>query len=156
MPSVASLWRRALIGRGVMTLGIVIYGFVPLLVDLGSTHALHPEWTPHARMHLVWLVVTNCAVALVALRYVWRAPWSKTSVSLAGVLSLCVLGGFFVSAATHPLYGGALHDPGGVPPVGAVDANLLGFAIALALVTVGWLLAPSTSPEAASDRAPGR
>lgn len=146
MPSEASS-RRALIGRGAMTLGIAIYAFVPLVVDLGSTHALHPQWPPHARMHLVWLVVTSCAVGLVALRFVWRTPWSRASASLAGLLSLCVLGGFFLSAATHPLYAGALHDPGGVPPVGPVDANLLAFTVALALVAVGWSLAPRTPAE---------
>jgi hypothetical protein len=53
--------------------------------------------------------------------------------------------GLYASAATTSLYGGALGDKGGVPPVmGVVDANLLGFSVAAVLLLAGWILARET------------
>mgnify|MGYP000942298968 CR=1 FL=1 len=126
-------------GRILMTVATAIYGLVPPMVDLGITHALHPDWTPHARLHMVWLVVTMSSVAALALYFIWWHSDRRFGVKAGGLLGLCVFGGFFVSAATAPLYGGSLHDKGGVPEVaGFIDANLLGFGVALALLLVGW------------------
>lgn len=127
------------IGRILMTVATAIYGVVPPIVDLGATHALHPDWTPHARMHMVWLIVTMSSIAVLAVYFIWRHPDRRFGVHMGGLLGLCAFGGFFVSAATAPLYGGSLHDKGGVPAVGGViDANLLGFGLAIALLLIGW------------------
>jgi hypothetical protein len=145
MPNQSSKSKGDVLGRSLMTAAVAIYGFVPVAVDLSPTHALHPDWTPHARMHLVWLVLTNFAVGLMALRLLWRRSRDRAALDLAGLLSLCVLGGFFASAAARSLYGGELSDPGGVPPVGPFDANILAFAVALALAATGWALARRAS-----------
>lgn len=130
------------IGRILMTVATAIYGLVPPLVDLGDTHALHPDWAPHARMHMVWLLVTMSSMAVLALYFIWRHPDRPFGVRMGGLLGFCAFGGFFVSAATAPLYGGSLHDKGGVPPVaGMIDANLLGFGVATALLLIGWRVA---------------
>lgn len=129
-------------GRIIMTLATLMYGVIPPLVDLTETHVFHPDWTPHARMHMVWLLGTNTAIALVALYFLWlHKSRLVVGVSLAGVLGLCVYGGFMLSAFTTPLYGGSMSDKGGVPPVLGVDANILAFSFALLLLIVGWLLA---------------
>ena len=62
---------RLTAGRVFMTFAILIYGAIPPLVDLNRTH---PDWTPHARMHLAWLVITNSSLSLVALGLLWRRP----------------------------------------------------------------------------------
>ena len=49
------------------------------------------------------------------------------------------------SASTISLYGGALSDKGGVPPVLGMDANIVVFSLALLLLLVGWLLAREKS-----------
>lgn len=129
-------------GRILMTLATAIYGLVPPIVDLGATHALHPDWTPHARMHMVWLLFTLSSMAVLALYFIWRHADRQFGVRMGGILGLCALGGFFVSAATAPLYGGSLHDEGGVPAIaGTIDANLLGFGLAVALLLIGWRVA---------------
>ena len=129
-------------GRVLMTLATLIYGVIPPIVDLGATHVLHPDWTPHARMHMVWLVATMSSMSLLALYFLWRHADRSLGVLMGGLLGMCALGGFFVSAATAPLYGGSLSDKGGVPDVaGFIDANLLGFGIAAAMLLVGWFLA---------------
>jgi hypothetical protein len=129
-------------GRVLMTLATLIYGVVPPIVDLGATHVLHPDWTPHARMHMVWLLSTMSLMSLLALYFLWRHADRSFGILMGGLLGSCALGGFFVSAATAPLYGGSLSDKGGVPDIaGFIDANLLGFGIAAALLLIGWLLA---------------
>ena len=58
---------------------------------------------------------------------------------MATALVGSILAGFFVAAATHPLYGGAFTDGGGVPPVfGGLDANIVSFS-GLALMVLGAL-----------------
>lgn len=134
--------RVVILGRIIMTLATLMYGVIPPLVDLTETHVFHPDWMPHARMHMVWLLCTNTAIALVALYFLWLHKSSlAVGVHLAGVLGLCVYGGFMLSAFTTPLYGGSMSDNGGVPPVLGVDANILAFSFALLLLLVGWLLA---------------
>lgn len=134
--------RIAILGRIFMTLATLMYGIIPPLVDLTETHVFHPDWTPHARMHMVWLLGTNTAIALVALYFLWlHKSRLAVGVPLAGVMGLCVYGGFMLSAFTTPLYGGSMSDAGGVPPVLGLDANILAFSFALLLLIVGWRLA---------------
>lgn len=130
------------LSRILITIATLVYGFVPLLVDLTETHVFHPDWTPHARFHMVWLISTNCALAFVALFVMWISRFDAlTRIRFAGVIGLCVLGGFFLSTLTKGLYGGSLVDPnGGVPPIMGLDANLVVFAPMLVLVVVGMFL----------------
>ncbi len=133
---------QVLLGRVLMSTATLIYGIIPLLVDLTATHVFHPAWTPHARMHMVWLLGTQSAIALVALHALWWQRRDRAGgVRLAGLLGVCVYGGFMLSAGTLALYGGALSDVGGVPPVMGMDANILGFSVALLMLLAGWFLA---------------
>jgi drug/metabolite transporter (DMT)-like permease len=63
--------KSAAAGRLLMTLCTVGYGFLPPFVDLGVTHVQHPDWTPHSRMHMVWLLATNFGVSVLALYLLW-------------------------------------------------------------------------------------
>jgi lipopolysaccharide export LptBFGC system permease protein LptF len=62
-------------------------------------------------------------------------------VRLAGILGLCVYGGFWLSALTVSLYGGALSDKGGVPPIMGMDTNVVVFLAAVLILLAGWFLA---------------
>ena len=137
--------------RILLTVATAIYGVLPLLADLSETHVLHPAWTPHARFHTVWLLATNSSLAALALFWLWRSSQAiERRLRHAGLLGLCVYGGFAISALTHRLYGGALADPDtGVPRILGLDANLVVFLPALALVAYAtWLgsKAPGASP----------
>ncbi len=134
-----------------MTVSLFMYGVVPPFVDLTPTHLLNPDWPPHARLHMLWLLMTNGLVGLVAFYLLWLERGRTASqVQLAGILGVCVLGGFFTSAAAMPLYGGSLTDPGGVSPVNGVDGNLVAFGLALGLLLTGWIVALRS--EAANDQ----
>jgi len=140
--SAEGIAKSMLAGRVLMTLATLIYGVLPPFVDLTETHVFHPEWTPHSRMHMVWLLGTNSAIAVLALYLLWfHKANSAFGARLAGILGLCVFGGFWLSAFTISLYGGALSDKGGVPPILGMDANIVVFSLALLLLLVGWFLA---------------
>ena len=57
--SLEGVSKSVLAGRILMILGTLMYGAIPPFVDLTETHVFHPEWTPHSRMHMVWLLGTN-------------------------------------------------------------------------------------------------
>ena len=134
--------KTSLAGRVLMTLATLIYGFIPPFVDLTETHVFHSEWTPHSRTHMVWLLGTSSAIAIMALYFLWLHRSNSTfGVRISGILGLCVLGGFWLSVFTIPLYGGALSDKGGVLPIVGVIPNVAGFSLALLLLLVGWYLA---------------
>ncbi len=125
-----------------MSIAILQYGLVPLIVDLSSTHARHPKWPKHARFHVVTQALTGSAIAAVAMYLLWSPKIQPgMGVCLAMVLSFCVLGAFFVSAAFRSLYGGSLSDEeGGVENKFGIDLNLLNFGFAGVLLVAGRLL----------------
>ena len=137
-----TILKSAAAGRVLMTFCTVGYGFLPPLVDLGRTHVQHPDWTPHSRMHMVWLLSTNFGVSVVAFYLLWfHGARATQGVRVAGLLRMCVYGGFLLAASTAPLYGGALSDRGGVPPVSGMDLNVLVFSLSLLILLAGWFLA---------------
>lgn len=134
--------------RVLITIVTLMYGIIPPLVDLTETHVFHPDWTPHARFHMVWLLATNSGLAILALYLMWMSRLEvQFRIKASGVIGLIVLGGFFVSALTSHVYGGSLVDPvGGVPPIMGIDANLVIFSPMLAMVMIGlWLSSKGSS-----------
>ncbi len=140
--SATALSRSANISRWLITVATLVYGFIPPIVDLTATHVFHPDWMPHARLHAVWQLATNSGLALLAFYLLWiRSSNGLLRIRMAGLIGLCVYGGFFVSALTHPLFGGALADEqGGVPTVMGLYGNVIAFTPMLMLVIIGlWL-----------------
>jgi hypothetical protein len=127
------------ISRVLITIATVVYGVIPLLVDISETHAFHPDWPAHARFHMVWLLGTNSTLAVLALYLMWISKIEgAVRARIAGLIGLCVYAGFIISTVTRESYGGALADSvGGVPPVMGMDANLLIFLPMLGLVLLG-------------------
>jgi hypothetical protein len=143
---------RELSGRALMTLATLIYGVIPLTVDLSPTHVLNPDWPAHARVHEVWLLSVGSSIALVALYFIWcYRRDTRLGVTLAGVLGVCNLGGFMFAAATADLYGGILVDPVTAPMmpgndmIAGVPANLFAFSLALVILLAGAVLALSAT-----------
>ncbi len=146
--SATALSGSAKISRWLITIATVCYGFIPPIVDLTATHVFHPDWMPHARLHAVWQLGTNSGLALLALYLMWiKSSNDLLRIRMAGLIGLCVYGGFFVSALTHPVFGGALADEqGGVPTVMGLYGNVIAFTPMLILVITGlWLSGRSVS-----------
>ena len=130
------------LGLTLMSLAILMYGVIPLFADLNRTHATNPRWPEHARFHVVTQVITTASIALVALWLLWSPGIERSlGVCIATVLSLCVIGGFFASAAFRSRYGGALSDTeGGIPKLRKFDLNSINFGAAAVLLIAGRLV----------------
>jgi hypothetical protein len=136
------------LARVLLTITVLGYGFATIKVDLNKTHAANPKWTPHARFHVVWQILSYTGIALIALYLIWIDE-SRTALLAAAALSVAVYAAFFIAVLTRPLYGGGLFDDNGYPPFRAPigpstwqwDPNVtvftgLAVVLALALVTL--------------------
>jgi hypothetical protein len=131
-----------LLGLVLMSVAILMFGVIPILADLNRTHATNSQWPAHARFHVVTQVITTSSIAAVALWLLWSPNIERNlGICIATVLSFCVIGGFFASAALRSRYGGALSDrEGGIPQFRNIDLNSLNFATAAVLIIAGRLI----------------
>jgi hypothetical protein len=98
---------------------------------------------------LVWQVLTQAGISVVALVLLWRAsPDYVLHLYLAAALIYVWLLTFFMTLASIKVYQGALRDVNGIEPfrfnilgkVREVDTNLFGVVLFTALNTVAALL----------------
>jgi hypothetical protein len=137
-----SIHKPGLPGLLLMTVATLVYGIIPPLVDLTETHVFHHDWTPHSRMHMVWLLGTNSLISITSLYFLWLHKSDRLfGVRLAGILGICVYSGFWLSAASMSLYNGSLSDKLGVPTFMGIDGNVITFSLALLILLSGWYLA---------------
>ena len=95
-------------GKYITTLCLIIGGIIPIIVDIGPSHLLNPDWDAHARVHEVWRLSTNFLIFILGIYLLWM----KKKERLPAFLSLCIHLGFVFSAATMSLYGGAATGEG--------------------------------------------
>ena len=133
-----------------LTLSALGYGLVTIKADFNKTHATNPAWTPHARFHVVWQILSYSGIALIALFLIWMpGPLPVERLYLAAALSVAVYGGFFVAVVARSIFGGALYDQNGYlpfrPPVGPAawrwDVNVTAFTVLSAISIIGLLAA---------------
>lgn len=108
-----------MIARITVTIGVLVFGALLPALEIGPTHVFNPDWPPHARLHEVWQLSTNSALAILCL---WLA-WRRRVVWLPCLIGLCVMGGVLVAHALEARYGGALLYAGG-PTASLLGANL--------------------------------
>ena len=131
-----------LIARVLLTLNTLGYSLGPVIADFNKTHATNPLWTPHARFHVVWQVLSYCGIGLIALWLIWSAgPPGKLWLAVA--LAVAMYAGFFATVFSMPRYGGSVADVNGVPPIAtvtlagkplALDTNVTVFCVQVALL----------------------
>src|SRR5581483_7853702 len=106
-----------LLARILLTLVTLGYGFATVLADFNKTHATNPAWTPHARFHVVWQILSYAGVALIALWLIWApGPMAAERLDLAAAFAVAIYGAFFAAVLARRIYGGALYDANGYPP----------------------------------------
>ena len=128
--------KRIKLARLLVTAPAVFLALGPPLVDFNSSHVTNPLWTGHARLHTVWLIVTNSMIAILALGLMWR-ELKVASVRAGAILTAAPLVGFFIAAGTQSFYGGSFTDPNGVAlRVGFLDANLAVFSLWMGVILV--------------------
>lgn len=145
-----TLFDQTLVSRLLFTLVAFAIAVGPIFADFNKTHATNALWTPHARFHVVWQVLSQNGISLAILFLLW-APSSDyvTHIWLAAILNYVWGASFYMTLASMKLYGGALKDVNGIKPfrfnifgtIYLVDTNLFGGTILMLINTLGiWLL----------------
>ena len=119
------------------SIALICAGLGPLLIDVGITHLLNPDWDAHARVHEVWRLSSNTFIALLGLYLIWIMQKEL----LAALLSLCLLLGFWVSVFLMPFYDGLAVGQGvdELEPFG-VPLNIISFAVVSIVQIAGLIL----------------
>lgn len=130
-----------ILAKVLIAIPVIWYGFVPPLIDVASSHVLNPDWPGHARFHVVWILSTNTLLSITALIFLFKPGANSTRGPLiAGLISLCVYAGFFLSLFTMSAYGGTLSDSNAGPKILGIDGNLFAFSILTTMLMIGMLL----------------
>ena len=134
-----------LVARILLTIATLGYALVTVKADFNATHAANPAWTPHARFHVVWQVLSYGGIGLIALCLIWLGgPMPRERLYLAAALALAVYGAFFAATLARPLYGGALYDENGYQPFkaplghGKWDVNVTAFTVMTLILAGGF------------------
>jgi uncharacterized membrane protein len=132
-----------LIARILLTLVTLGYGLATVFADFNQTHATNPQWTPHARFHVVWQISSYVGFGLLALALLWwPGPYAMERLVLVTLMAAIVYAAFFVAVFTMPIYGGAAYDNNGYLPFAAPvplfakrwDVNITIFCVQLVLL----------------------
>lgn len=126
-----------MIKKTAITFSVILYAFVVPFLDINETHVWNPDWTPHARIHEVWQLVTNSSIGVLCLWLVWY----KKEVLLSTLLSLIVMGGFLLAFFLKDGYGGSMkYLDGSEKTVLGINLAVLGFGTAFLFLIISQLL----------------
>ncbi len=137
-----------LIARILLTLATAGYAFATILADFNKTHATNPQWTPHARFHVVWQISSYAGFGLLALALIWwPGPLAIERLYLVAAMATIIYAAFFVALLAMPIYGGAAYDNNGylpfkapVPVVAKLwDVNITIFSVLAVILLAGTL-----------------
>ncbi|WP_299442580.1 hypothetical protein [uncultured Aquimarina sp.] len=120
-----------------ITFSVILYAIIVPFLDINETHVWNPDWTPHARIHEVWQLITNSSIGVVCLWLVWY----KKEVQLSTILSLIVMGGFLLAFFLKDGYGGSMkYLDGSEKTIVGINIGVLGFGIAFLFLMLSQVL----------------
>ncbi|NVK21183.1 MAG: hypothetical protein HWD86_01575 [Kangiellaceae bacterium] len=112
--------------RVFLTLAVVLYAVVVPILEVNDTHVFNPAWTPHAKIHEVWQLITNSVIGFYCLYLVWI----RKRLIIPTILSMIVTGSFLMAYALKELYGGDMAFVNAPEKmVFGVNIGVLGFGI---------------------------
>ena len=113
-----------------VTMNAIVFALLIPVLELNSSHLTNPLWPSHARLHEAWQLLTNAAIAILAL----RLAFSRRDSWVAIVLCLITEVSFLIAWATSSSYGGSmLHSDG-------TKMAIAGFNVAVLVVAALTLL----------------
>jgi len=132
-----------LIARILFTLVTAGWAFATVIADFNKTHATNPQWTGHARFHVVWQISSYVGFGILALALIWMpGALAVERLALVALMATIVYAGFFIAAIAMPVYGGRAYDDNGYLPFRAPipviakfwDVNMTAFCIQIVLL----------------------
>lgn len=141
-----------MLAKLIITFAALLFGLGVPLLEINQTHVFNPHWEPHMRLHEVWQLATNSALALLAL---WLT-WKHKQLRLASTLAMLVTGGFLFSYFTRNLYGGSMVlSDGSEKLVFGLNLGLFAFGIVFLLSALVFLLnRPTLAHQSAAPQPP--
>jgi len=110
-----------------ITFSVILYAIIVPFLDINETHVWNPDWTPHARIHEVWQLITNSSIGILCLWLVWY----KKEIQLSFLLSIIIMGGFLLAFFLKDGYGGSMkYLDGSEKTILGINIGVLGFGIA--------------------------
>jgi hypothetical protein len=114
-----------------ITFVILLYAIAVPVLEINDTHVFNPDWTPHAKIHEVWQLLTNSSIGILCLWLVW----AKKEFRLSTVLSMLVIGGFLLAYSLQNVYGGSMkYLDGSEKTVLGINIGVVGFGLAFILL----------------------
>lgn len=126
-----------MIQKLLITFCIALYAIGVPILEINPSHVFNPDWTPHARIHEVWQLLTNSAIGILCLWHVWVRQHVITS----AILSMIVTGGFLLAFSIQDLFGGSMkYLDGSEKTLFDINIGVLGFGLAFILLVTAILL----------------
>lgn len=123
--------------KTILTISIILYAIVVPILEINASHVFNPDWTPHAKIHEVWQLVTNSGIGLLCLWLVWIKKETKIST----ILCMLITGGFLLAYGLKRFYGGSMkYLDGSEKTILDINIGVLGFGIAFILLLSTLLL----------------
>ncbi|MEQ5791857.1 hypothetical protein J4E06_12385 [Muricauda sp. NFXS6] len=117
--------------KTIITFSIVLYAIAVPFLEINDTHVFNPDWTPHAKIHEVWQLITNSSIGILCLWLVWV----KKEFRLSALLSMLVTGGFLLAYSLQNLYGGSMkYLDGSEKTILGINIGVVGFGLAFLLL----------------------
>ncbi|UAM99057.1 hypothetical protein K8354_04330 [Polaribacter litorisediminis] len=112
--------------RATISLVILLYSVAVPFLEINNTHVFNPDWTPHAKIHEVWQLITNSSIGILCLWLVWVKNELRTSI----VLSMLVTGGVLIAYCIQDVYGGSMkYLDDSEKAILGINIGVLGFGI---------------------------
>lgn len=120
-----------------VTLSVLLYAVVVPFLELNETHVWNSDWTPHARIHEVWQLITNSSIGILCLWLVWYKKETKFS----SLLSLLVMGGFLLAFFLKDGYDGSMKFlDGSEKTIFGINIGIIGFGIASLFIILSHII----------------
>ncbi len=119
--------------KSIITFSIILYAFAVPYLEINESHVFNPDWTPHAKIHEVWQLITNSSIGLLCL---WQV-WVRKNYVLGTLLSMLITGGFLLAYALQTTYGGSMkYLDGTEKTIFNINIGVFGFGIAFFLLVI--------------------
>jgi hypothetical protein len=120
-----------------ITFCIALYATGVPILEVNASHVFNPDWTPHARIHNVWQLLTNSGLGMLCLWLVWV----REQVIIGAIVSALVTGSFLIAFTIRDSFGGSMkYLDGSEKTLFDINVGVLGFGLAVILLVVAILL----------------
>lgn len=115
------------------TIGFLVIGLLIPYLEVNDTHVFNPNWTPHARLHEVWQLLTNSTLAAIGLWLVWF----RTRIQAASVMGFVIAAAFVGAYLLRDIYGGSTtYSDGSVKIIFGLNATVLAVYVMAAVAAL--------------------